>query len=139
RESHAELVTVFARGDNMSAGSSFALTADLVRDAVQAGRDEPARLVGTLLEGVRGQQNDLTSDPRSYGDRVVTACEDLVRSVATGAPLLVVIDDLQWGDLATVRLLGVVMRNLQNTPICVLAVARPDVQERFPNLWSDRA
>jgi len=139
RQSHAELVTWFARGDNMSAGSSFALTADLVRDAVQAGRDEPARLVGALLEGVRGQQNDLASDPRSYGDRVVTACEDLVRSVATGAPLLVVIDDLQWGDLATVRLLGVVMRNLQNTPICVLAVARPDVQERFPNLWSDRA
>jgi tetratricopeptide (TPR) repeat protein len=139
RQSHANLVTWFARGDNMSVGSSFALTADLVRDAVLAGRDEPARLVGTLLEGVRGQRDDLASDPRSYGDRVVTACEDLVRSVATGAPLLVVIDDLQWGDLATVRLLGVVMRNLQNTPLCVLAVARPDVEDRFPNLWSDRA
>jgi serine/threonine protein kinase/tetratricopeptide (TPR) repeat protein len=139
RESHASLVTWFARGDNMSAGSSFALTADLVRDAVQAGRDEPARLVGALLEGVRGQRDDLASDPRSYGDRVVTACEDLVRSVAARSPLLVVIDDLQWGDLATVRLIGVVMRNLQNTPLCVLAVARPDVEERFPNLWGDRA
>ena len=139
RQSHAELVTWFARGDNMSAGSSFALTEDLVREAVQAGRDEPARIVGALLEGVRGQRDDLASDPRSYGDRVVTACEDLVRSVATRSPLLIVLDDLQWGDLATVRLIGVVMRNLQNTPLCVLAAARPDVEERFPSLWGDRA
>jgi serine/threonine protein kinase/tetratricopeptide (TPR) repeat protein len=140
RQNHSDLVTWFARGDNMSAGSSFALTADLVREAVQKGRDEPARVVGALLEGVRGQRDDLASDPRSYGDRVVTACEDLVRSIATpDSPLLIVLDDLQWGDLATVRLIGVVMRNLQNRPLCVLAVARPDVEERFPNLWSDRA
>jgi serine/threonine protein kinase/tetratricopeptide (TPR) repeat protein len=162
RERHPGLVTWFARGDRMSVGSSFALAAELVRDAVMARRGDTPALVGSLLSsllarrGVDARDRDrisstlasiateragdaeLARDPRSYADRVFTAFEDFVRAVATNeSPLVIVLDDLQWGDLATVRVIEAAVRNLPNAPFCVLAAARPDVAERFPNLWSE--
>ncbi len=164
RQQHPSMVTWIARGDQMSVGSSFALTADLVRDATQARRGDPVDALGAMLGALldrcgadaherdrvaatlatlaseRATGDDLTSDPRSYGDRLFAAYEDFVRLVArSSTPLLVVLDDLQWGDLATVRLIAATMRNLQNTPFCVLAAGRPDLHERFPNLWSERS
>ncbi len=161
RDRHPTLATWFARGDPISAGSSFGLASDLLRDAAGARRGQSLAARRTLLLGVLeqtaapepeaeriaaalavlvgGDDDGLPGDPRSYGDRVRTAWEDLVRRVGETRPIVIVLDDLHWGDLASVRLVESAMRNLQDTPLCVLAVARPDVETRFPGLWDERA
>jgi predicted ATPase len=49
-----------------------------------------------------------------------------------------VIEDLQWGDQPSVRALDAVLRDRKDAPLAVLAFARPDVHELFPDLWEDR-
>jgi eukaryotic-like serine/threonine-protein kinase len=53
-------------------------------------------------------------------------------------PVLVVLEDMQWGDAGTVGLLDGSIRGLRDQPFMVLGVARPDLQTVFPNLWAER-
>ncbi len=48
-------------------------------------------------------------------------------------PLLVVLEDLHWGDAPTVTYLGRVLKEGE-LPLMVLALARPEVHEAFPRL-----
>ncbi len=47
-----------------------------------------------------------------------------VRSVATGQPLLLVVDDLQWADVASVRLLGYLASSHPRMPVLALGTYR---------------
>ncbi|MBK9262282.1 MAG: hypothetical protein IPM54_21060 [Polyangiaceae bacterium] len=53
--------------------------------------------------------------------------------------MLLVLEDLQWGDRPTVRFVDAVLRNWADRPLLVLALARPEVEDVFPTLWSDRS
>jgi serine/threonine protein kinase/predicted ATPase len=77
-------------------------------------------------------------DPMLMGDQMRAAWVEWMASVSAAEPLLVVLDDLQWGDQPTVQLVDVVLKRLRDMPFMVLAVARPEVRERFPRLWPDR-
>jgi hypothetical protein len=48
-----------------------------------------------------------------------------------------VFDDLQWGDTPTVRLIDSALTALSRRPLIVLALARPEVRQAFPTLWSE--
>jgi tetratricopeptide (TPR) repeat protein len=52
---------------------------------------------------------------------------------------VLVLEDLQWGDLPTVRFIDAALRELRELPWMVLALGRPEVTERFPDLWKGRA
>ena len=52
--------------------------------------------------------------------------------------MVLVIEDLHWGDVPSVRVLDSALRNLASRPLFVLALARPEVSELFPSLWSER-
>jgi tetratricopeptide (TPR) repeat protein len=52
--------------------------------------------------------------------------------------VLLLLEDLHWGDLGTVGFVDGALRNLRDKPLMVLAMARPDVHQRFPDLWSAR-
>jgi len=49
-----------------------------------------------------------------------------------------VLDDLQWGDLSTLKLIYTALGTLTDQPLLVLALARTKVHELFPQLWADR-
>ena len=49
------------------------------------------------------------------------------------------IEDLQWADSTSVRLIGTALSELYELPLLVLALARPEVAQRFPSLWSGKA
>ena len=61
-----------------------------------------------------------------------------VAAEASAQPLILVLEDLQWGDLATVRAVDALLRNLHGLPLFVLGTARPEALQIFPGLWEKR-
>jgi len=74
----------------------------------------------------------------AMADQVRLAFEDVLRAWCRKQPVVLVLEDLHWGDAATVKLLDGALRKLEGEPILVLAMARPEVHERFPGLWKNR-
>src|SRR6185437_12882159 len=54
-------------------------------------------------------------------------------------PVLLVLEDLHWGDALTVKLCGRALRELEGSALMVLALARPEIDELFPDLWASAA
>ncbi len=50
-----------------------------------------------------------------------------------------VVEDLQWGDAASVKLLDAALEALHDRPLLVVATARDDAREAFPELWTRRS
>jgi hypothetical protein len=77
-------------------------------------------------------------DARLMADQVRAAFLDFVGAACEEAPVLVVLEDLHWGDRATVQLLDAALRYLEERPLFVLSLARPEIRELFPALWEGR-
>jgi hypothetical protein len=77
-------------------------------------------------------------DARLMADQVRGAFLDFVGAACEEAPVLVVLEDLHWGDRATVQLLDAALRYLEERPLFILALSRPEVHEVFPKLWAER-
>ncbi|MFT3772360.1 MAG: protein kinase [Minicystis sp.] len=153
-------------GDPMGTGSPFGLLGRAARRAlgIHAGNPLPARRAALLarvaervpeeerasvaeflgelfdvpLEGESVQLRAARRDPVLLGDRMRSAFGRFLRAEAAVCPVLLVLDNLHWGDLATVKLVDATLRNLADCPILVLALARPEIEERFPSLWRER-
>jgi hypothetical protein len=54
-----------------------------------------------------------------------------------GAPIIV-LEDLQWADAASVQVMDEVLGHFSDQPLLVLALGRPEVEECFPGLWGER-
>ncbi len=121
-------VTVWrGAGDPLAASSPFALLDAVVRAAAADGELPPAALT----------QQDPSIDPIVRGDQLRRAVEDWAAAIAARARLLIVLDDVQWADPPTILLFDGLLRNVR-APVFVLALARPEIHERFANLWSER-
>jgi tetratricopeptide (TPR) repeat protein len=66
------------------------------------------------------------------------AWEDFLAAECTRHPVVLVLEDLQWGDAPTVKFVDAALRKLHDQPLMVLALARPEVQQVFPGLWAGR-
>ncbi len=75
-------------------------------------------------------------DPRLMSDQVEQACLDELRLFRSEEPLLLILEDLHWSDALTVKLVDSALRRLRDRALMVLALARPEVAEIYPNLWS---
>lgn len=156
-----------ARGDPLRAGVSFGLLAQLIRHTVRLSIGEPleaarqkllarvsrfvssgeqlrvAEMLGELVgapfpdEG-RVQLRAARQDPRLLGDQIREAFHDLVQAEVLAKPLVVILEDLHWGDTPSVDVLNMVLGRLSERPFLVIAFARPEVRERFPSLFRDR-
>jgi len=73
------------------------------------------------------------------GDQMLRAWVDFLGNRCSAAPVLLVLEDLHWGDLPTVRFVDEALRRLKDKPWMVLALARPEVHELFPRLWLSRS
>jgi tetratricopeptide (TPR) repeat protein len=153
-----------ARGDPIRAGAPFGLLAQIVRSAAQLTGGEPlatrreklrarvkrhveAPLSGRVTEflgelvGVRFpaeesvQLRAARQDPKLLGDQTRRAWLDFVQAECRAQAVLLVLEDLHWGDAPTVEYVGTALRLLGDAPLFVLALARPEVRARFPALW----
>ncbi|WP_437492806.1 protein kinase [Sorangium sp. So ce1014] len=73
--------------------------------------------------------------PPLVSEALRLAWEGFLDAECAAQPVLLVLDDLHWGDLPTVALVEAALRRLRGRPFAVLALARPGVRERFPGLW----
>ncbi|MBM7809122.1 DNA-binding SARP family transcriptional activator/RecA/RadA recombinase [Geodermatophilus bullaregiensis] len=72
-------------------------------------------------------------DPEAARFRLCQAATAALRELASGRRLLVVLDDLQWADVASHRLLSHLATTLADTPVVVLATYRDrDLDGREP-------
>jgi tetratricopeptide (TPR) repeat protein len=155
-----------ARGDPMSAGEPLGMVAELVRGAagILAGepislrRDklrarvaqrvpspEAARVTEFLgeLAGTRFPEEEspplsaARRDAMLMGNQMRRAFEDFVTAESEARTVLMVLDDLHWGDLPSVQFIDGALRRGQERPLMVLGLARPDVHALFPKLWAD--
>ena len=77
-------------------------------------------------------------DPVLVGDQMRRAWEDWLAIESAAQPVLVVLEDLHWGDLPTVKFIDAALRNLPQSRFFVLAFGRPELHGVFPRLWAER-
>ncbi|WP_233261754.1 serine/threonine-protein kinase [Vitiosangium sp. GDMCC 1.1324] len=78
------------------------------------------------------------SDPRLMSAQMGRALVAFLRAECARQPVLLVLEDLHWSDALTVKLVEEALRELAEQPFMVLALARPEVKELFPGLWTRR-
>ncbi|MGD0527776.1 MAG: AAA family ATPase, partial [Polyangiaceae bacterium] len=168
RERDDRVEVWLARGDPMSVGSPLGMLARLVRASAGALEGETlrtrqAKLTARLARHLGGAELARSADflgelagirfpeaksPQLYaarrsavlmGDQMRRAWESFLEAECSAQPVLLVLEDLHWGDLPTVSFLDGAMRNLRARPLMVLALAQPDVHSLFPALWAGHA
>ncbi|MDC0742502.1 serine/threonine-protein kinase [Polyangium mundeleinium] len=77
--------------------------------------------------------------PALMKDHVRGAVVDLLAAMTRKHPVVVALEDVQWGDAVSLRLLDAAMRELGHRPFLLLAAARPEALTMFPRLFGDRA
>jgi DNA-binding CsgD family transcriptional regulator len=119
------------RGVEAEARLSFAALADLLADVFEealpslAAPRRRALEVALLLD----EPGEEPPDPRAIG----LAFLDVVRALAALGPVLVAVDDLQWLDSSSARILWAALRRLRDERVGLLATARvgPDAPLPF--------
>ncbi|HEX7839325.1 MAG TPA: AAA family ATPase [Kofleriaceae bacterium] len=77
-------------------------------------------------------------DAQLMSEQMRNAWLDFLQAETSAHPVLLVLDDLHWGDFGTVRFIDAALRDRSKQPWMVLALARPEVYEVFPKLWAGR-
>jgi hypothetical protein len=168
RERDVKIDVWIARGDPMGAGAPFGMIAPAIRRAAGIYEGEPigvrrqklrARLGRTLppdevsraaefLGEMIGapfpddesvELRSAREDPVLMGDQMRRAWEAFLEAETQQQPVVLVLEDMHWGDAPSIQFLDAALRALDSRPFLVLALARPDVRDTFPRLWEERA
>jgi len=78
------------------------------------------------------------ADPRAMVAQVLGAFVSFVRAECDAHPVLIVLEDLHWSDALTVRVIDASLRDGHDKRVMVLALARPEVKDLYPKLWTER-
>jgi hypothetical protein len=154
-------------GDPMRAGSPFGMLAQAIRGAAEfhdgesieirrarikarVGRHIPeadrARVTEFLAElaGVPFPGDDSVQlraargDATLMRDQLARAWIDWLAAETGAGPVLLVLEDIHWADVPSLRFVDAALRTVRDKPWMVLALGRPDVHDLFPRLWTDR-
>ena len=158
------ITTLKGRGDMMSAGAPFGILAQALRQLCEVNNGAPlpeqqSALRKRLLQHLSPAQSERAlaflgelcavpfddvavselhaarRDPQIMRESIQRAFLDWLAAECRQAPVLFVLDDLQWADSLTVTLLHEALLANQGAPLCILALARPEVYQRFEGLW----
>ncbi len=167
REGHASLEVLLGRGDPLTSSSPYAILGQALRKAAGVRQGEPAveraaklaafvgrdvraedrarvvafvgEMVGVPAAGEPGAQVlAARRDPILMKDQTRRAFEDWLRAECIHHPVLIVLEDVHWADTSSMRLLDATMSVLPESPLMLLALARPEVDAQLPGLWQER-
>jgi DNA-binding winged helix-turn-helix (wHTH) protein len=85
------------------------------------------RALALLLPDLQGEEPNRPADGELHRFRMFDAVSDWLGVASRQTPLLLLIDDLQWADPASLELLAWVARDLSSHSILVVATVRNDV------------
>ncbi|NVB84602.1 MAG: protein kinase [Kofleriaceae bacterium] len=154
------------RGDQLRTGSPFGMIAPALRHAAGILDGEPIEVRRQKLRArvMRHAGTDLArttlflgelvgvpfpddesvelraarQDTQLMADQVRFAFEHFLAVETSAQPVVIVLEDLHWGDLPTTKLIDSALRALPDRPWFVVALARPEIHELFPRLWAER-
>ena len=94
---------------------------------------EVAKLVPEISQKLRTIPQSLSISPEQEQNRLFEAISQFVTNLSQEAPLLVILDDLQWTDPSSLLLLHYLARGVQKTSLLVLGAYRStDVDAKHP-------
>lgn len=76
-------------------------------------------------------------DPSLMHDQIGRALTLFLAAQGQRGAVVVVLDDLHWGDSQSVQLMDSILRNLRSQPVLLLGLGRPEVTQRFPEIWKN--
>ena len=89
--------------------------------------------------GVPAPLRAALQDPSLFYEGFARALVEFLAAECAARPVLLILEDLHWGDASTVRLVDTALRELADRPLLVVALGRPEMREQFPDLWSKRS
>jgi eukaryotic-like serine/threonine-protein kinase len=167
-QSRGEPVEIWiGRGDPMRAGAPFGLLGQIIRSTARLIDGEPnevrqKKLLGRVARHVDAaiqqrvaeflgvmvgtpfpeeesvQLRAARQDAVLMSDQMRRAWVDFVGAECQAHSILLVLEDLHWGDSPTVEYIDTALRLLAEQPLMVLALARPSVSELFSQIWQER-
>ncbi|UQA56957.1 serine/threonine-protein kinase [Polyangium aurulentum] len=167
KDSRPDLVALVGRADSVGAGSAFAMLGSAFRsslgiaggETLEAQQEKLARFVNSAVKEAERQRvlefigemigtpfpdegsprlRAARQDASRMAEQFQCAFTDIIRAHASARPVMLVLEDLHWGDIPSVKLVDVALRELPEQRFVVVAFARPEVQDRFPKLWAER-
>ncbi|WP_437316637.1 serine/threonine-protein kinase [Sorangium sp. So ce385] len=154
------------RGEPMRAGAPFGLLGQVVRKIARIQDGEPLearrqklneRVARRVAEADRGRVAEFLGemvgvpfpddgsvqlraarrDPVLMGDQLRRAFIDFLDAECRARPVVLLLEDLHWGDHPSLEHVGAALRRLADRPLFVVGFARPEVDALFPQLWAD--
>jgi tetratricopeptide (TPR) repeat protein len=167
RRHGVDLQVLLGRADSTQGGSPFAMLAPALRkmsevkesDGLEVRRDKVRRMVADYIKsdqavriaaflgelmGVRFADEEslvlaaARQEPRLMADQVLASWLDWLEAVTSVRPVLIVLENLHFGDLSSISLVDAALRAFERRPLMVLGLARPEIDQRFPNLFRQR-
>jgi tetratricopeptide (TPR) repeat protein len=160
-------VLLLGRGDPLGHGSPFGMLAGAIRGLAGLLDGEPleqqrSKLEARLARALTGPALDRAAaflgelcrvpfpaerakglaearhTPMLMHDAMRAAFEEWVSAECARGPVLIAFDDLQWGDLPSVKFTDALLQALRDRPLFVLGSGRPEVHAQLPGLWAGR-
>ena len=150
-------LVLVARGSPIAADSALGLLSAAVRRfagildgeptaeqwrklSARVGRRLSARAAARLgelgsLPEVEAEGGKPRRDAMLAGDLMRAAWIEWLEAECAERPVALVLEDLQWGDRASVAFVGAALRAMPEQPFFVFALGRPEVHDRFPGSW----
>jgi len=165
REHEPELQIIVGRGDFMSRDSPMAMVGSLFRTALDIGEGEDrgrqrekiefaagvtvpaserarvAEFLGEMMgvhfsDEASPQLRAARQSPQIMVAQITRAYVEFVCGFAQIFSTVVLLDDLQWADTASLELVAAALGALQDSRYVVVAFARPEVDEHVAKLWA---
>lgn len=153
RVQHRDVAILLGQGDSLLQAVPLGALTQVLR--------KWAGLVNTMAANDQRQQlttrlTALGASSQAWLDPLLHACPleltpapapaDLQRAFVTWLdllslqrPLLLLLDDLQWVDEPSLRVIDSALRHLAERPLLVCGLGRPEVEKLYPKLWSGKA
>ena len=97
----------------------------LLRGSLRAGGSSPARAaVDAVLAALTPERSPAGWGGESSGYRLLDGVASALQKMTDEAPLLLVLDDLQWADAASLRLLAYLAPEIARMPLVILVTVR---------------
>jgi serine/threonine protein kinase/tetratricopeptide (TPR) repeat protein len=167
RASNAPFTLLVGRGDSMRGSTQFGVLAAALHTWAELGSGDTLELkqkklsahVALLLPAQRApivaqflgemiglpfpeqaspQLRAARFDHQLMADHMLACWLEWLEALSQREPVLFCIEDMHWSDPASLRFLEAALRNARERALMVLAFARPEAHEAFPQLWSER-